>query len=462
MAWTITMSSTTKSSPNLSLVRWAALCWAAIVVLLATSCRKPDVFDVGLNPPANVGYLDSVQVELTTYVPPLDSLFTKNQSYMVLGSYLDPLLGRVTGEIYTQFSLGGEFVFFPADAVIDSVVLILPLDSYYGKPTSPLQFEVNQLTESLNSATNYYATSSVAYDATNLAGSYTFVQPTDSFKLDTIRIRLPDALGQSILDADVNGPLANNSNFHDFFKGLRISATPTNPADVGAMYTVALRNQFVSSARPAAIRLHYSVAGVPQTTYNLSVQPSVSTRFNRLERSDTTGTLYEQLVGRQVPQAQQQAALQSVVPIRVRARIRNLPTQRLAINRAILELPLDTTTLDNNPFRYFRPITSDLYFIPAASDSVTPDFSFFIEAYADYNSTSARYEFDVSAYFHLLMQGTADDHGFLILPVPYAYSARSQGGFLRQNLGSTQRSILHNWNHPERRPRLRVHYTEIP
>ncbi|MBX3102157.1 MAG: DUF4270 family protein [Bacteroidetes bacterium] len=441
----------------------AALYWVAALALLG-GCKKPDVFDVGLNPPAQVGYLDSVKVELVTYVPPLDSLFTQNQSYMVLGSYSDPLLGRVNGEIYTQFSLGGEFVSFPENAVIDSVMLLLPLDSYYGKPTSTLQLEVNELTQAFDGSggTRYFATSSLTYDPANLAGSYTYTHPADSFRFDTLRIRLADELGQRILDADVNGPLANNANFHQFFKGLRISAQPTSSADVGVMYTVALRNLLVTSNRAATLRLHYSVDGETRTPYNLMIQPSVSFRFNKLIRTETTGTFLERLEGREIPDSQLSAALQSVVPLRVRARIRNLPARPLAINRAILEIPVDTSAIDHNPYRYFRPIPNDLYLIPAESDSVTPDPFLGIEAYANYNNTLARYEFDISAYFHQVMQGTLPDYGFLLLPTPFAYSSRNSGGFLTQNIGCVQRSILHNWNHPDRKPRIRVHYTEIP
>ncbi|MCE3008503.1 MAG: DUF4270 domain-containing protein [Bacteroidetes bacterium] len=419
-------------------------------------CREPDIVDVGLNTPANVGYLDSATVELDTFIPTLDSLFTKNVTAAVLGNYTDPVLGRVNAEIYTQISLPGANVAFEADAVADSIVLFLPLVDYYGKPSSRLNLEVYELTESIADGTNYYATSRFATGTTELGGGASFALAADKLGSDTIKIKLNVSLAQRILDA-TSDQLANNTNFHQFFKGLHIKTQPV-VGDVGVVYTVALRNVLVGSAAPASLKIYYRGTG-ENKVYTLTVQSGVTQRTNYLERGDISGTLLGQLVGDAAPIGRQVAILQSIFPVQVRAKISKLPANRIAINRAILELPVDTTYVDSNPFLYYRPIPRSLQLYQADETGEKIDRKSAILNQSDFLPATDRYEFNITSYLNQYYEQDGVINDLLLVPNSLALVFTSSG---LPTFASAARSVLGNIDHPTRRPRVRVYYTNLP
>lgn len=444
--------------------RLQALSKAAIALFLPLfllqSCTKPDIVDVGLNAPASVGYLDSTTVSLTTQTANLDSIYTKNVTSAVLGNYVDPNFGRVNAEIYTQFSIDGANVDFPDDAVADSAFIYLPIQSYYGKPSSTLNFEVYEIDESMVADQSYYATTTFATKPTNLSPGFAYAQADDRLEQDTIRIPIDLTLAQSILSADPAN-LVDNSAFHNFFKGFHIKTQQVSSADIGVVYTIAMRNAFASNASPAFFRIYYSTGTTAVNKFDLKVLGSGATqRTNYLSRSDVAGTTLQTLLDNNDPLSRQIAGLQAVVPVRVFGRIQRLPSSKLAINKAILELPVDQDYIDNNPYKYFRPYRHRLNMVAAAADDSTRvDLTVGMDTYADYDTTYQRFELDITSYVHQLINSGLANSGFLLLPSNYAIITN---GVAATDVIATDRCVLTNHLHPTRPPRIRVYYTNIP
>jgi len=233
----------------------------AVCILMINSCTDP--LDVGSElldeDRANVGFTDtlnlqaktvigdSVSVYITTNSLVNDFLFGRMEdSYFGItesAAYLQPLLSRDLGGEYLDFPLGGE-------AIIDSIILILPLDSsaVFGDISGTFGVDVFEVTEPIevdaNEAGNriYYSNTSFATNPVPLA-STSFIPSFDSvFVKNTstsfttgniplivphLRIPLDPMLGQRFLDQDTM-TYVNDSTFLEFFQGLYIKPTGTS------------------------------------------------------------------------------------------------------------------------------------------------------------------------------------------------------------------------------------------
>jgi hypothetical protein len=165
-----------------------------------------------------------------------DSVQTSGLSKNILGEMNDPVLGSSKSAIYSQFSLTANNVSFEDDSVwVDSVVLVLKYDDYYGYEDNQT-FGVYEITESGFSSDSTYRTfDNLTVDPTNLIEpgfENQEIDPTGNVIVgnDTLspqlRIRLKNSLGESVLYADESTQLSNDDQFLEFFKGAYI--TPEN------------------------------------------------------------------------------------------------------------------------------------------------------------------------------------------------------------------------------------------
>ena len=103
--------------------------------IMLVSCRKPeDDLGLGAQPSEdllNVNVIDSVT--MITYSIKEDSLRTDELSRNLIGSYVDPEFGKLETASYFQLRTSAQSLTFTPDSiVVDSVVLSLVYDSYYG------------------------------------------------------------------------------------------------------------------------------------------------------------------------------------------------------------------------------------------------------------------------------------------------------------------------------------------
>ncbi|KAA2242500.1 DUF4270 domain-containing protein [Chitinophaga agrisoli] len=162
------------------------------------------------------------------------TVFTGQGNYQkVLGSINDdPLFGRVQGFVYTQMSLpSNAFSYQGANQTLDSVVLYIPYEGFYGDSLSPLTFRVYRMNEpDFKIDSNYRYYQALKYNQGELLGTATVSARSlrDSVSVygqkqgPQLHITLSSAFGNQLLQQSSTGAFVNDSTFHVFLKGLAI------------------------------------------------------------------------------------------------------------------------------------------------------------------------------------------------------------------------------------------------
>lgn len=213
-----------------------------------SSCKKTDVY-VNENPLGNSmegTLLDTLSFETISVIK--DSVVSSNRTAVLLGSYVDPVFGKVSAGFYTQVRLPvlTDFTFDVANIHIDSMVLSLAYSSNYGNDVKQ-KFEIYQMNEQIYLDSLYYNFSKKDTVPGNLmlAGKDVF-QPNPYAKtvVDTslydplMRLHLDTNFARQIMvDHNSQGILASNDVFTPYFKGLYVKVNnPSQASGKGAVY----------------------------------------------------------------------------------------------------------------------------------------------------------------------------------------------------------------------------------
>jgi hypothetical protein len=247
--------------------------WAKLLVvccalsLVLTNCTDP--LEVGANlldeDRARVGFTDTLQLKVRTEIADSVSAFspgvgaistflfgrTENPYFGITeaGFYLEPLLSRDLGGNPIDFLS----TFNPNTVILDSIVLVLPLDSagIYGDVNGQFGIEVYRVTEAIEPVVfdedgNVSFFSNVFYDTDPMPLASTMFRPnyddsvfvkkdisfssldTVDLKAPHVRVRLDNAFGQTFFQQDTT-VFANDSTLLEFFKGLYIKPTGISP-----------------------------------------------------------------------------------------------------------------------------------------------------------------------------------------------------------------------------------------
>ena len=211
----------------------------------------------------NLLYTDSLSIETGTEAG--DSVIVHTPAVFA-GAYLmgrlnDPVFGVSEAGLYAQ--MVPEFLrpAFPANARVDSLVLVLPYDTtrFYGDLDQNLTLEVFRLSERINGDVSHYSNAAFAFDPT-LIGRFRGKPSKDSVTVQDyrggvastisfphLRISLSGALGQELLSADTT-VYTSDSLFIEYFKGLYI-----RPAGTGGGNLVGIN----LSASNAGLMVYY-------------------------------------------------------------------------------------------------------------------------------------------------------------------------------------------------------------
>lgn len=231
--------------------------------LVLTNCTDP--LEVGAElldeDRASVGFTDTLKLVART--EPADSIPAFSPGVGAISQFLfgrteNPYFGITECGVYFEplllRDLGGNIVDFVRDptAILDSVVLVLPIDSsgIYGTIAGEFGVEVYEVTEAMeptevDGAFAFY--SNVSYDVNpvplastsfrpNIRDSVFVKEQIDFATLDTVdlrrpqvRLRLDDAFGQRFVNEPDTIPFQNDSTLLDFFKGLYIKPVGFSP-----------------------------------------------------------------------------------------------------------------------------------------------------------------------------------------------------------------------------------------
>ncbi len=418
-------------------------CFVSMISLFS-SCKKT-TNDVGISvlntdQLLQIGGVDTFS--LTTYTVKEDSLPTDNQSFAVLGSCHDPVMGIFNASFYSQFGLVGTTSFNSGDvAVVDSVVLALDYAGSFGK-MDPLTFQVFEIGSPIENR-DYYKHETIAPINGNLADPSSATQTPDVLRdviidgdtLDPqLRIKLVNTFGQQLINDAVSGNTAftSDANFKNYFKGLKVDVQQTNPAvgEGGILYLDLNKNA-------TKLTVYYKLNGGTETVaLDLQIEDDCYD-FNHVDINQTGYKPNDILTNPSIGQTSFYAQAFTSRGFVGFPGISNLKKSTV-IQNALLELPIE-----HHPLSVYYPSL----LITAAYKLDNGDLVGFKTA--SYNSTRKSYTFDLRDYFQDVVAGKEENRGIYINTTFYFSSSADRIVF---NGPETTNKL---------KPKLVVKYTEF-
>ncbi|MGV3503031.1 MAG: DUF4270 family protein [Adhaeribacter sp.] len=251
-----------------------------------SSCENPDVaLDLEGETQLGTAFTDTITVKAATVLLN-DSILGFKRGNLLTGKASDPghIFGTTTAKAFTEVGLGTSTFTEPTTAVIDSMVLSLDYDEYYGDTTQDLTVRVHRLTQAFEEDQIYFANRSLTYEDTPL-GTRTFKPRPKStvkaYNADSsaivrlpipLRIKLDKNLAQQML-TQRETVLANQAAFVSFLPGFALTTGDNAESVLG----------FDPDADSTYIRIYYRSGG-KKYQYNLFLS-SGNNRLNQVSAS---------------------------------------------------------------------------------------------------------------------------------------------------------------------------------
>ncbi|TXB64665.1 DUF4270 domain-containing protein [Vicingus serpentipes] len=433
-----------------------ALMLSVIFFTTLFSCKK----DGELYPEFNsenliVSFTDTLSI--STKVLRDDSINTFNVSSNLLGIYNDSIFGLSSASFYSELTLSGANVNFGNNAIIDSIVLSLkyksPLD-FYGELFTPMDINVYELTEEI-SGDEYNSAQDINYNPTPIGNFNDTLYITTPVKVinnqDTtsfdphLRIRLNDAIGQTILNAGDDGQtISNNDAFKSIFKGLYISPSSSVTSSTLQKGKGAIVSFDVNSSL-STVTLYYH--NDSDTTSYSFIMNSESKKFNRFDHN-YAGTDVEKHINNTIDLDSTLTYVQSMGGVKTKIEIPNIKDlakiENIIINKAEIVFPLK----DNSNATLQAIQTLALTGINESGDAV-----FLIDNFegTDYfggtlDAENKTYSFNIARHIQRIITGTEEDYGLYLIATGSAVSAN--------------RSVLNSAIHPTSKMKLNITYSK--
>lgn len=221
---------------------------ALIAILSITACTQDEnIIGGSISPPKdriNISYVDSVPISAYSFVPKEFLLRTDGNiaghQYAVLGGLKPdiPQAAGIKGDMAMEFWYD-ELSIEPSDTtkqlVLDSVILVLIQNGYYGDTAALHYFEAFELNQSLSNTQNYYSDENPFdyYSESDKIGERQ-IQTIDRTVNDSIRessgyihniaIPLDKSVGERIMD-NLDEIATDVDKFREMFKGIYVKTT---------------------------------------------------------------------------------------------------------------------------------------------------------------------------------------------------------------------------------------------
>jgi hypothetical protein len=182
----------------------------------------------------DISYVDSVSVKLSTVN--FDSLITSDIDKILLGSYNDTKLGRLTTTAYFQPGVNGAIDLDEDKVLFDYAAIVLAYDAYsYYDTTKTLKVTAYKVAEEMEAEDNgyLYNTSHFSTEAAPL-GSVSFLPRPH--RTDTVEIILDETFALDLYQKAIEGDdaLSSNSEFLEYLNGIAlVSDTTGSPGIIG-------------------------------------------------------------------------------------------------------------------------------------------------------------------------------------------------------------------------------------
>jgi len=381
----------------------------ALLILALFSCKK-DPYELGIDllPPSdtlNVLVTDTCTV--VAFSVRNDSIRTDESSNFIVGSILDPVFGKSTAGFYSQVHLGSESPYFGQNPVLDSLVLVLFYNGYYGDTTTMQNIRVYEISQDLNIDSTYWSNQRVATYPSLLANKSFYPHPKDSVKVSGTNIaphlrinlnKFTNYLGNKILYAP-SDVLADNIAFANFFKGLYVEANPVNAA--GALLN------FSGGNSTSRVEIYFHNSESDSLIYDFMIDETAA-RFTYIDHNnylDASPDLKRQILNHDSALGSEQIFLQGLGGVKLKL---SFPYMKdfgkdhvIAINDALLmfsNMETDTTLAPPPQLTMFRQDSiGRISFLPDENEG---------EKYfgGTYNISSRTYFFRITQHIQKVIQ----------------------------------------------------------
>jgi hypothetical protein len=182
--------------------------------------KNPDEMGRDLLPDSDDFYVnfDSVEV-IQAFTRIGDSIISSDKSVQLLGNHEDPVFGKSTASFITQVEAPGKTMVFGTNPVIDSVILFVYVNGFYGDSNATHEITAYEYTDSLEYDTSYYSDFDVIgkYDPVPVGSGIAITSDT------LIRIYISDDdLENRFLTAE-DTVFKSNSLFQEMFRGFYLT-----------------------------------------------------------------------------------------------------------------------------------------------------------------------------------------------------------------------------------------------
>lgn len=408
-------------------------------ILLFTACQDPNETGFDILPAddhISTAYIDTFTVFAKTLQ--VDSVQTQQALYQLFGTYLDPEFGRMQTGFYTELSIGNNVTFSDSGTVtLDSIVLYLAVDDSYGKWEDEQQIEVYEITESMPDD-SLYSNDTLALDrSVELSNGYT-INFGDQGGLNELAIPLDASLGNKFLNTDPTVNLVDNTSFREFFKGLYVTATPTNlfSREPGAVFYGNLE----STSSRLTMYYHEDTVG---KIFDFQIS-STTNRFHNVTRTESADKLMGSTLAANEATPQYHF-VQSGGYVKMFVKFPTISSiSTTGINKAELVLPIEKDFYGSNDRFEPPPI---LFAYLANEDSVSEaDADAF--STAEFDTDNNQYAIRLTNYMMQVVNGKIDNHGLMLVPASRWHTMN--------------RAVLGGTGNPISPPVLKVTYSTLP
>jgi len=339
-----------------------SLLTSILLILILFSCKK-DPYEIGIDllPPSDTLHVLSTDTcTVVAFSVGQDSIRTDEATSLALGSMMDPVFGKTTASFYTQLRLSSDGADFGKNPVLDSLVLCLYYNGYYGDTSTQQNIKVYEISQDLEIDSGYYSNQS-ATTYQNLLANLNFVpHPTDSVSVYGKKVRAhlrvnlskySSYFGNKLLYAP-ESVLANSASFIQFMKGLYLEASAVN-------FNGSLLN-FTTSDGSSRMTAYFHDGNDPANdslTYDFLLNDQCA-RFTHIDHHgylDASPDLKRQILSHDSAQGSNQLFLQGLAGVRIKVKFPYLKTfgkgSVIAVNDAVLMFknPDPDTTLSPPP-----------------------------------------------------------------------------------------------------------------
>jgi len=396
--------------------------FGTVVTLMLVSafffgCNKSADSGIGIIPKDELIVLESSDtIDIEAYTYPVDSIVTSNVSSVLLGSYDDPIFGKVQAGFVMQITPGATSG-FGAGAKADSMILFLRYASdslvpIYGEMRETMDFIAHEVTTKLYNDSNYYSTYKPEWlNLGDELANTTFIPEDGRKDTVTLDIHLNETFAQRIIrdyeewHDDVE---PTDTSFYDYFKGMYVKSNdiPYN----GSISTFSILDGF------SKVVLYYHN---DDDTLELSFSISqFSARFNMFSHEhDAPGFLPDL----ENPEATQDSVvyLQGTGGSKVKIKIPGLDEIKKSglwgVNRAELVLPVEDSTLTFED-EYLAPQKANIFGITDEEGLQFLDDYVSDAGYIGVNYDENKYIFDITYRVQQIFSGSIENNGFFIFP----------------------------------------------